>query len=527
MKPKKKIKNLKEKKYALISVYDKKGLLPFARELKGLGFEIISSGGTAKFLRKSGVRVTEVAKLTKYPHMLGGRVKTLHPLIHGGILADRTDKDHLKDIKKFKINPFDMVVCNLYPFEAVISKDSFTHEEAIENIDIGGPAMVRASAKNHKNVAIVVDPDDYTKILDELKSNGSISLEIKEQLALKAFRHTAQYDALIVKYLSARLGKQEAFPKEMEILLEKIQDLRYGENPHQKAAFYRERGAGGEGRITEARQIHGKELSFNNIVDMEAAWNTANYFADPTVAIVKHNNPCGVAKSNNLSEAYKLALECDPISAFGGIIAANRRIDEVTAREIAKLFAEVIIAPSYTPKALEILKEKQNLRLMEMGEKSISKPFRGLDYKRISGGMLVQDPDIAQLAINEVKVATKREPTLAELEDLFFAWGVAKFVKSNTIVYAKGGRTVGIGAGQMSRIDAAEIGVKKGGDKIQGSVLASDAFFPFGDVVELAARHGITAIIQPGGSKRDQESIDRADEAGMAMVFTGRRHFRH
>ena len=518
---------MKVKKFALISVYDKKGLVPFARELKGLGFELISSGGTAKFLRKSGIRVTEVARITKYPHMLGGRVKTLHPLIHGGILADRTDKDHLKDIKKFKINPFDIVVCNLYPFEAVISKDNFTHAEAIENIDIGGPAMVRAAAKNHKNVAIVVDPEDYPKILEELRTKNEISLEMRERLALKAFQHTAQYDALIVRYLGSRSGAGEDLPKEMEILLEKIQDLRYGENPHQKAAFYRERGAKGEGRVTEAKQLHGKELSFNNIVDMESAWNTANYFADPTIAIVKHNNPCGVAKSGNLCEAYKLALECDPISAFGGIIAANRRIDEATAREIAKLFVEVVIAPSYTPKALEILKEKQNIRLMEMGEKSINKPFKGMDYKRISGGMLVQDPDIAQLAINEVKVMTKREPSLAELEDLFFAWGVAKFVKSNTIVYVKNGKTVGIGAGQMSRIDAAEIGAKKAGDKLKGAVMASDAFFPFSDVVELAAKHGIAAIIQPGGSKRDQDSIDKANEAEMVMVFTGRRHFRH
>jgi phosphoribosylaminoimidazolecarboxamide formyltransferase/IMP cyclohydrolase len=528
---KRKLKNqyqsAEKKKYALLSVSDKKGLAPFANELKHLGFEIISSGGTAEFLRKEGIKVTEVSRLTNYPHMLGGRVKTLHPLIHGGILADRSKPDHLKEIKKFGIHPFDMVVCNLYPFERVISRPDFTHEEAIENIDIGGPAMVRASAKNYSNVAIVVDPEDYNRILEELKTKGAISPETREQLALKAFRHTAQYDALIVRYLSSRLEKQEAFPNEMEILLEKIQELRYGENPHQQAAFYRERGAAGEGKVTDARQLHGKELSFNNIVDMEAAWDTANYFADPTIAIVKHNNPCGVAKANQLVEAYKLALESDPVSAFGGIIAANRRIDEATAREIAKIFIEVIIAPSFTPRALEILKEKANLRLMEMGEKAINKPFRGLDYKRISGGMLVQEPDIAQLAVNEVKVMTKREPNLEEMEDLFFAWGVAKFVKSNTIVLVKEGRTVGVGAGQMSRIDAAEIAVKKAGEKVKGSVLASDAFFPFPDVVELAAKHGVSAIIQPGGSKRDQESIDKANEAGMAMVFTGRRHFRH
>ncbi|MFH1386261.1 MAG: bifunctional phosphoribosylaminoimidazolecarboxamide formyltransferase/IMP cyclohydrolase [bacterium] len=518
-----------QKKYALISVYDKTGLAPFAKELKKLGFEIISSGGTAKFLRKSGLKVTEVKKITKYPHMLGGRVKTLHPLIHGGILADRTNKDHLKEIKKFKINPFDIVVCNLYPFEEVTSRKNFTHAEAIENIDIGGPAMVRASAKNHKNVAIVVDPTDYKNIIEELKGNQAISLATRENLALKAYQHTAQYDALIVKYLSSRQGAQaEKLPHEIEVLLEKIQDLRYGENPHQKAAFYREKEANSEGRLTEAKQLHGKELSFNNIVDMEAAWNAANYFADPVVAIIKHTNPCGLAKGNTLVEAYLRALECDPVSAFGGIVAANRRVDELTATEVAKLFVEVIIAPSYTPQALNILKAKQNIRIMEMGEKAINKPFKGLDYKRVSGGMLVQEPDIAQLGINEIAVVSKREPTMAELEDLFFAWGVAKAVKSNAIVFVKDGRTVGVGAGQMSRIDSAEIAIKKAGaEKIKGSVMASDAFFPFPDVVEVAAKFGATAIVQPGGSKNDQLSIDKANEAGMAMVLTGRRHFKH
>ena len=310
-------------------------------------------------------------------------------------------------------------------------------------------------------------------------------------------------------------------------MLEKIQDLRYGENPHQKAAFYREQGARGDARITEAKQLHGKELSFNNIVDMEAAWNTANYFADPAIAIVKHTNPCGVAKAENLTLAYKRALECDPVSAFGGIIAANRRLDEATAKEIAELFVEVIIAPAYTPKALDILQAKQNIRIMEMGEKAISRPFRGMDYKRVSGGFLVQEPDIAQLGINEIKVVTKREPSMAEMEDLFFAWGVAKQVKSNAIVLVKDGKTVGIGAGQMSRIDSAEMAVKKSQGKVKGSVLASDAFFPFADVVELAGQQGVTAIIQPGGSKRDQDSIDKANAAGMTMIFTGRRHFKH
>jgi phosphoribosylaminoimidazolecarboxamide formyltransferase/IMP cyclohydrolase len=517
----------KAQKYALISVYNKTGLAAFAKELQKLGFEIVSSGGTAKFLRKSRVKVTEVSKLTKYPHMLGGRVKTLHPLIHGGILADRTDKKHLREIKKFKLHPFDLVVCNLYPFEEVTARKSFTHAEAIENIDIGGPSMVRGAAKNHKNVAIVVDPADYDMILENLKNKGEISLAERERLALKAYKHTAQYDALIVRYFESRAQSPDLFPKELDIMLEKIQDLRYGENPHQKAALYREKSARGESLITNAKQLHGKELSFNNIVDMEAAWNTANYFAEPVVAIIKHTNPCGVAKAENICEAYKLALACDPVSAFGGIVAVNRRMDEATAKEITGIFIEVVIAPAYTPKALEILKSKPNLRIMEMGEKSVNRPFRGLDYKRISGGMLVQEPDIVQLGISEIKTMTKREPSMAEMEDLFFAWGVAKYVKSNTIVLVKNGTAIGIGAGQMSRIEAAELAARRARASVKGAVLASDAFFPFPDVVEFAGKHGISAIIQPGGSKKDQESIDKANEFGIAMVFTGRRHFRH
>lgn len=519
-----------QKRYALLSVSDKRGLDEFAKGLKRLKFEIVSSGGTAKFLRKAGIRVTEVAKLTRYPHMLGGRVKTLHPIIHGGILADKTNPEHIKDLKKFKISPFDIVACNLYPFEKVISQPEFSHQEAIENIDIGGPSMVRGAAKNYKNVAIIVDPEDYDSVLGELKERGEVSIETKERLALKAFKHTRYYDSIIVSYLSSQFEGEGEFPKEREILLEKIQDLRYGENPHQKAAFYKEV-AGYKSQvasqITNAKQLHGKELSFNNLVDMDAAWAVVNYFADPTVAIIKHTNPCGVAKAETIHAAYKKALACDPVSAFGGIVASNRRIDEETAKEMSSLFIEVVIAPAYTPSALAILKEKKNLRIMEMGEQAMGKPFPGLDYKRISGGLLIQESDLAQLAINEIKVVTQREPSLAELEDLFFAWGVVKYVKSNAIVIAKNGQAIGIGAGQMSRIEAAELAIKKAGERVKGAVLASDAFFPFPDVVELAAKHGVTAIIQPGGSKRDQESIDKANEVGMAMVFTGRRHFRH
>lgn len=521
----------KARRYALLSVSNKKGLDKFARRLKDLGFEIVTSGGTAKFLRKSGIRVTEVAKLTKYPHMLDGRVKTLHPVIHGGILADQTNPKHIKELAKFKINPFSIVVCNLYPFEHVIGKLKFTHEEAIENIDIGGPCMVRAAAKNYKNIAIVVDPADYQSVLDELKEkDGAISIETKEKLALKAFKHTKYYDSIIVRYLCDKFEGEEEFPKGKEILLERIQSLRYGENPHQKAAFYREIGLG-EGalgpQVTHAKQLHGKELSFNNIVDMDAAWSAANYFADPTIAIIKHTNPCGLAKAKGIHAAYKKALACDPVSAFGGIVAANQRIDEETAKEISALFVEVVIAPAYTPRALSILKEKKNLRIMEMGEKAMGRSFSGLDYKRISGGLLIQEPDIAQLAINETRVVTQKQPSLSEMEDLFFAWGVVKHVKSNAIVLVKDGVAIGIGAGQMSRIEAAELSVKRSRTDVNGAVLASDAFFPFPDVVEFAARNGITAIIQPGGSKRDQDSIDKANELGLSMVFTGRRHFKH
>ncbi|MFH1542350.1 MAG: bifunctional phosphoribosylaminoimidazolecarboxamide formyltransferase/IMP cyclohydrolase [bacterium] len=528
-KPKTKIQT--NKKYALLSVSDKKGLDKFAKGLKKIGFEIISSGGTAKFLRKKGVKVTEVSKLTKYPHMLDGRVKTLHPVIHGAILADQNNPAHLKELAKFGINPFTLVVCNLYPFEHVISKSKFTHAEAIENIDIGGPCMVRAAAKNHNSVGIVVDPTDYLGVLDELKNNNCVlRQEIREKLALKAFMHTRYYDSIIVKYLTAQYQGEEEFPPETEIFLEKIQNLRYGENPHQKAAFYREVGIAEDAlgsQITKGKQLHGKELSFNNIVDMDAAWSAVNYFADPTVVIVKHTNPCGVAKGKTMKEAYMRALECDPVSAFGGIVAANQRIDEETAAEIAKLFVEIVIAPAYTPNALTMLKEKKNLRIMEMAEKNSNRAFTGMDYKRVSGGLLVQEPDTAQLAVNEVKVVTNKQPNLGEMEDLFFAWGVAKHVKSNAIVLIKNGQAIGVGAGQMSRIDAAHLAVKRSRKPVKGAVLASDAFFPFPDVVEFAGEHGITAIVQPGGSKRDQESIDKANELGIAMIFTGRRHFKH
>ncbi len=516
----------KPKSLALLSVWDKKGLVPFAKGLIKQGYEIVSSGGTAKFLKKSRIKVTEVAELTKYPSMLGGRVKTLHPLIHGGILANRSLPDHLSDMKKYGIKPIDIVVCNLYPFEATIAKSDSTLEDAIENIDIGGPCMVRAAAKNFKDVAIIVDPKEYPLILKELKEHkGKTSIETRQRLSLKAFNHTKLYDMAISKYLTQKFEGAENFPSSAEIALVKMQDLRYGENPHQKAAFYKEPQGNFKGAIVNAKQLHGKELSFNNIVDLDSAWTLVNYFADTTVAIIKHNNPCGAAKGKTLAEAYKKAYACDTASAYGSIIACNREVDVATVRAIGNLFVEAIIAPGYEAYALQILKEKKNLRIMECP--LMGAHYGAKDYKRVSGGLLIQDMDLAQLGINEIKTVTKREPTLGQMEDLFFAWGVAKHVKSNTIVFVKDGATVGIGAGQMSRIDSTEIAHKKAAGRDKGAVMASDAFFPFRDNVDLAAKIGITAIIQPGGSIRDQESIDASNEHKVAMVFTGRRHFRH
>ncbi|KAF0133164.1 MAG: phosphoribosylaminoimidazolecarboxamide formyltransferase / IMP cyclohydrolase [Candidatus Saganbacteria bacterium] len=511
---------------ALLSVSDKKGLAQFAKGLKKLGFDIVSSGGTAKFLRKSGVKVTEAAKLTNYPSMLGGRVKTLHPVIHGGILANRSLKDHLKDMKKFKIRPIDIVACNLYPFESTIAKPKCTLEEAVEQIDIGGPAMVRAAAKNFKDVAIIVNPEEYPAILKELEENdGKTTLETRQKLALAAFSHTMIYDTAISEYLAKMFDGIEKFPGQIRLSIKKIQDLRYGENPHQKAAFYKDNGHVHKGSIVDAKQISGKELSFNNIVDLDSAWSIVNYFAEPTVAIIKHNNPCGAAKAKTIVEAYKKAYECDKVSAFGGIIAVNREVDVNLAKAIGDLFIEAIIAPEYDQEALDLLKKKKNLRIMKL--ELMGPKHSVLDYKRISGGFLIQDADAAQLGINEIKTVTEKEPTLGQMDDLFFAWGICKYVKSNAIIFVKEGAAVGIGAGQMSRIDSTEIAAKKAGEKTKGAVMSSDAFFPFRDNVDLAAKIGISAIIQPGGSIKDDDSIKAANEHGIPMVFTGRRHFRH
>jgi phosphoribosylaminoimidazolecarboxamide formyltransferase/IMP cyclohydrolase len=519
----------KRKHLALVSVSDKTDVEKFAKGLKSLGFVIVSTGGTADYLKKRGVKTTGVEELTGYPKMLEGRVKSLHPVIHAGILADRSKKSHMKDLRKFNVSPIDIVVCNLYPFEQVISKPRFRHEEAVENIDIGGPTMVRAAAKNHKDVTIIVDPADYEIVLEELKKRrGKLSLKTKEELAYKAFSHTKKYDLLISHYFASRSPKKDCgeLPREMDIFITKIQDLRYGENPHQKAAFYKEMGAKGKG-IISAEQLHGKELSFNNIIDLDSAWKIVSYYSDPTVACIKHTNPCGVGTAQDIYSAFKKAYSGDPLSAFGGIVAANREVDYKMAEEIAPIFVEAIIAPSYSRAALKTLKKKKNLRIMEMGGNSNHKGIRCLDYKRVSGGLLVQEEDVAKLTQSDLKVVTKKEPSLLEMRDLTFAWGVVKSVKSNAIVIAKNGKTLGIGAGQMSRVDATHIAIRKSGSKVRRSVLASDAFFPFRDSIDLAAKSGIRAIIQPGGSIRDEEVIQAANEKGIAMVFTGKRHFRH
>lgn len=519
----------KERPLAFISVSDKTDIVKLGKGLKSLGFDIVSTGGTAEALKKGGVKVIGVDELTGFPKMLDGRVKSLHPAVFAGILADRSKPSHMKDLKTFKIRPIDVVVCNLYPFEQVTSKPRFTHEEAIENIDIGGPCMVRAAAKNNKDVAVIVDPADYDGVIAELrKKKGKLTAQTKEALAFKAFSHTRRYDTLISMYFRGRApkGAPLLLPKELNIFVEKVQDLRYGENPHQKAAFYRDKSLGGVG-ITNAKQLQGKELSYNNILDLDSAWKLINYFSEPAAAVIKHTNPCGVGTATDILSAFKKAYEGDPLSAFGGIIALNRELDAATAKEMQSIFIEAIIAPSFSKAALNLLKKKENLRIMEMGKDSLGHLPEELDIKRVTGGLLVEEEDTLKVSQSDLRVVTKKQPSLLEIRDLLFAWGVVKHVKSNAIVVAKNGRTIGVGAGQMSRVDSTEIAIKKAGARVKGAVLASDAYFPFRDSVELAAKAGISAIIQPGGSIRDEESIRAANEHGIAMVFTGKRHFKH
>ncbi|GAW92164.1 bifunctional phosphoribosylaminoimidazolecarboxamide formyltransferase/IMP cyclohydrolase [Calderihabitans maritimus] len=511
-------------KRALISVSDKTGVVEFARGLKELGYEVVSTGGTAKKLREAGVEVTYISEVTGFPEILDGRVKTLHPKVHGGILARRT-AEHLQELAANDIVPIDIVAVNLYPFRATIQKAGVTLQEAIENIDIGGPTMVRAAAKNFEHVVIVVNPGRYPEVLRELQEQGKVTRETRLQLAVEAFAHTAEYDRLITEYLSKIAAKKEdKFPPVFILSGIRAMNLRYGENPHQQAAFYREEGVEGA-CVSTARQLQGKELSFNNIADINAAFELVREFNRPAAVVIKHTNPCGVAVADNLADAYCRAFNADPVSAFGGIVGFNRQVDAATAREMVKTFLEAVIAPGYTDEALEILGEKESLRVLATGD--MSPTNQDYEVKKVNGGFLVQELDRGKVTENDLKVVTEKKPTREQVEDLLFAWKVVKHVKSNAIVVAKGGVTLGVGAGQMNRVGAARIALEQAGDQVRGAVLASDAFFPFADTVEQAARAGITAIIQPGGSLRDEESIRAANKHGIAMVFTGMRHFKH
>ncbi len=510
-------------KRALISVFDKTGIVEFAKSLDSMGWEIISTGGTSKKLKEEGIKVQDISDLTKFPECFDGRVKTLHPNVEGGILAIRDNDNHKAQMTELGIEPIDIVVCNLYPFKQTILKPGVSHEEIIENIDIGGPTMIRAAAKNYKFVTVLTDPEDYELVIGELKAQGDTSVATKEMLAAKVFIHTSHYDALIADYFSKRLNI--TYPKTLTLTFEKKQDLRYGENPHQAAAFYTSI-QGTEGTLTAAVQLHGKELSYNNIGDTDGALETLKEFDEPTIVASKHANPCGVGSAATIAEAYRKAYEADPVSIFGGIVASNREIDAETAGEMAKIFLEVIIAPSFSKEALEILTKKKNIRLLQL-ENTGKKNKSASKAKTVLGGLLIQDLDTQLLNEEDLKVVTKRQPTEAEMKDLLFAWKVVKHAKSNGIAIAKNLTTTGVGPGQVSRIWALENAIRQGGDRIQGSVLASDAFFPFSDCVEAAHQAGITAIIQPGGSVRDQESIDAADKYDIAMIFTGMRHFKH
>jgi len=512
---------------ALISVSDKTGIIDFARHLHDLGIEILSTGGTAQQLAEHRIPVTEVSDYTGFPEMMSGRVKTLHPKVHGGILGRRGIDDTV--MAEHGILPIDMVVVNLYPFQQTIAKPDCSFETAIENIDIGGPTMIRAAAKNHASISVIVDPSDYQNTLDELTANqGALSQESRFKLARKSFEHTAQYDTAIAGYLNKI--DDNPFPEILNLQFKQSQIMRYGENPHQNAAFYIENNPA-SGSIAAATQIQGKALSYNNIADADAALECVKSFSEqPTCVIVKHANPCGVAQAENILSAYDLAYATDPTSAFGGIIAFNQVLDEATAAEIIKRqFVEVIIAPEISAKAKTLLAEKKNVRVLECGtwDKHNSAAF---DYKRVSSGLLVQDKDLGEITLQDLKVVSQRQPSEQQMNDMLFAWKVAKFVKSNAIVYCKNGQTIGVGAGQMSRVYSAKVAGIKAADEgliVSGSAMASDAFFPFRDGIDAAAEAGITAVIQPGGSMRDPEVIAAADEHNIAMVFTGMRHFRH
>jgi len=516
---------------ALISVSDKTGLVEFAQGLAARNIEILSTGGTYKALQQAGLSVREVSEYTGFPEMMDGRVKTLHPKVHGGILGRRGQDDQV--MADNGISRIDLVVVNLYPFEQTVAKPDCSLDDAIENIDIGGPTMVRAAAKNHAHVGIVTNPSDYARVLDELAANdGALTDAFRFDLAIKAFEHTAAYDSAIANYFGRLVAPgNDPFPRTFNLNFTKAQDMRYGENPHQRSAFYVEK-TPQEASISTARQLQGKELSYNNIADTDAALECVKSFVKPACVIVKHANPCGVAVSlDGIGAAYELAFQTDPESAFGGIIAFNRELDAATAKAIVdRQFVEVIIAPKVSAEALAVTAAKQNVRVLECGEWDAGKALQAFDYKRVNGGLLVQDRDTGMITESDLKVVTKRVPTEAEMHDLIFAWKVAKFVKSNAIVYAKNRQTIGVGAGQMSRVNSARIAAIKAehaGLEVKNAVMASDAFFPFRDGIDNAAANGIACVIQPGGSIRDEEVIAAADEHGMAMVFTGMRHFRH
>jgi phosphoribosylaminoimidazolecarboxamide formyltransferase/IMP cyclohydrolase len=512
---------------AIISVSDKVGVADFTKDLSQLGFELFSTGGTKKALAEANVPVHSVSEITGFPEILDGRVKTLHPAVHGGILAKRNLPSHMQELAKNNIGAIDLVAVNLYPFVQTVSRDGVTLDEALENIDIGGPTMIRAAAKNFPSVIVVVDPADYQLVLEKLRTGG-LGLEERKQLAQKAFQHVAVYDTAISQYLRQDVA---GFPEEMTIALKRRYGLRYGENPHQQAAFYAELSVGEKPAtgITWAEQLWGKELSFNNILDADAAWGAVTDFAAPSVAVIKHTNPCGLASHDDIAEAYRRAFSGDPVAAFGGIVAANRAVTPAMAQEMRSVFYEIVIAPEYEAEALELLKRKKDLRILVAElPPGYGKAEPGyLDFRRVKGGFLVQSSDSVPEGSVNLKTVTNREPTKAEIADLLFAWRVVKHVKSNAVVLAKGKTLLGMGAGQPSRIVSAQIAKDKAGEKTTGSVLASDAMFPFPDVVEAAAAAGVTAIIQPGGSIRDEDSIKAADKHNIAMVFTGERHFRH
>lgn len=509
---------------ALISVSDKTGIVEFAQELSKLGVKVISTGGTAAQLKESGVDVVGISDVTGFPECLDGRVKTLHPAVHGGILAMRDRPEHMKQLADLNIETIDIVAINLYPFKETILKPSVTLEDAIENIDIGGPTMLRSAAKNHKDVTVICDPKDYGQIIRELSEKGSVSYDTRFRLALKVFQHTAAYDAMISDYLRKEIEAE--LPDNLTLTFEKVQDLRYGENPHQKAYYYKEVKPC-TGSLVQAEQLHGKELSFNNINDTNGAVETLKEFEEPAVVAVKHANPCGVGTGSDIFDAYVKAYQADPISIYGGIVAANRTIDAPTAAEINKIFVEIVIAPDFTEEALAILTQKKNIRVLKLNDILAKAPGDSYDLKKVGGGILVQETDDSLFEEGDLKVVTDKAPTEREMEDLKFAMKVVKHIKSNGIVLAKDGRTIGVGPGQVNRIWAVENSIRQATASTEGAVLASDAFFPFDDCVTAAAKAGITAIIQPGGSVNDEDSIKKANEMGIAMVFTGMRHFKH